>query len=182
MDKENDTQYKRLGKIVALAKRGVGGEKEMALKMVRSICKRYDLDFDEVMTDVRLADYCLILKTRNHFRLGIQIIAHYGIYDEDHLHIGESRDKKHLYFNTTQEKYVETVNAYEVLCRLYEKERKRIEEAFIIGFYQKHNLFLPFKLNKKDQQKPTEKEIENYRRGAKLAEDMEDAKIYKQLK
>lgn len=181
MEKENDTQYKRLGKIVALAKRGVGGEREMALKMVRSICKRYDLDFDEVMTDVRLADYCLVLKTRNHFSLGIQTVARYGIYDEEHLHIGQSRDKKHLYFTTTQEKYVETVNAYEVLSRLYEKERKKIEAAFKIGFYQKHDLFLPFKMKKDTKDKPTAKEMEAYMRGAKLAEDMENATIHKQL-
>jgi len=177
-----ERQFAQLGKIVALAKRGVGGEKATALKMVRTICKRHSLDFDEVMNDVKLTDHCLVLKTRNHFKLGIQIVAHYGIYDEDHLHIGESLDKKHLYFETMQEKYIETINAYEVLSRLYEKEKKRMNTAFILGFYQKHDLFLPFKLKKnKGDKRPTEKEMEEYRRGAKLAEDMEDAKIQKLL-
>ena len=37
----------KLGKIKALAERGVGGEKETALRMYEELCRKYDISEDE---------------------------------------------------------------------------------------------------------------------------------------
>jgi hypothetical protein len=129
-----------LGKIVALARGGVGGEKETAIKMVKALCVKHDLNFDEVMNaSETVKEYWIDHKKREQDVLA-QVICRYA-----HLNIDSGTQPsiggERLYFKTTQEKYIETLNAWEVLQGLYTKEHKLLEKAFFRAFIQKHNLF-----------------------------------------
>lgn len=40
-----------LGKVVRLAKEGIDGEKANAIRIVKKLCAKHDLNFDDVMND-----------------------------------------------------------------------------------------------------------------------------------
>ena len=44
---QREKVLEKLGKIKALAERGVGGEKETALRMYEELCRKYDISEDE---------------------------------------------------------------------------------------------------------------------------------------
>lgn len=178
-----------LGKIVALAKRGVGGEKATAIKMVKSLCKKHGLDFDEVMQGGDAVKEYWIDHQKGEQKVLAQVIcryAHRSIDDGIQQSIGHTR----LYFKTTQEKYIETLNAWEVLQKLYHKERKLMARAFFNAFLSKHDLFYQptpeehqkqLRRIKKQQEKKTEDEEKAERMGAAMAWHLDDADIMKRL-
>lgn len=175
----NNFNEKRLGKIIALAKGGIGGEKETAIKMVKTICKKYSLDFDEVMgAGDTMAEHWLHFK-RGEKKIAIQVVCRYALTEKEQNILGNS---KTIRFKCTQEKYIETLNAFEVLAPLFKKELKKIRKSIYFGFLQKHDLYPQFRretsVPKKEE---TPEEMRARFVGAKLAEDMEDAKIIKRL-
>ncbi len=179
MPNKEDSQLKRLGKIIALAKRGEGGEKTTAISMVKAICKRHGLDFDAVMSDVQIKEFELELKAKSDFELAHHIIARYGLVDAEHADVWSRWGRKYIMWETDTEHYFEVVNAYAVLRRAYMKERKRIMNDILLGFAYKHDLF--YKLERPDRE-ATDEEIEAGRRAVKLSETMDDVELFKQLK
>ena len=186
--KKDDRDRERLGKIVEMAKRGVGGEKTTALKMVRNLCKKYKLDFDEVMSGIKVSEYRIAIKTEEEKELLIQVIARYAhLTMDDEIH--GNAYYKYLSFKTTPEKYIETAHAWDVLRPLYFKEKKRIMRAALYAFLGKHNLYYQrtpeeWKKSKRRKPKPEkeDKDEEAAREmGAKIARDLTDADLTKRL-
>ena len=52
---QREKVLEKLGKIKALAERGVGGEKETAMRMYEDLCRKYDISEDEA--EAALADF-----------------------------------------------------------------------------------------------------------------------------
>lgn len=173
----------RLGKIVALAKRGVGGERTNAIKLVKTLCRKHGLDFDEVMSNEEKKQEFHIDCTRVNHRLLLHVVLKYAFdssWNEDgHIWIG-GRDQR-IYFTTTMEKYVEVSHAFVVLSRLYKKEQDRVKQAAYFGFLEKHDLYATNSGEGKKASDITEEEIRVRRMGSSLAENMEDAKLHKTL-
>lgn len=165
----------KIGKIVALAKGGVGGERTTAIKILKNLCKNHGLNYDEVMSDdQQISEYVLEYKSKEDKRLTEQIIGKYL----GHVKGGYYKYRKALWFETTKEKYIEVLNAHSVLLRLYRKERKKMKEAVYYGFLDKHNLFVP--AGEKEREL-TQEEKDARAAGHMMTYHMEDAEIHKQL-
>lgn len=182
MKKMNEINEK-LGKIVALAKNGIGGEKENALRIVKALCKKHHLDFDQVMdTSDQVREYTLKYKTKEEDRLLTHIIIRYAYDgDQDAGPIGTNEYRKVLFFKSTYEKYIEVLNAASVLLLAFKKEKKKAKDAVMYGFFEKHDLYAnPSK--KRDHSKKISKEEEALRAmGSSMSEAMDDVHIRKQL-
>lgn len=74
-------------RIVALARSGVGGEKENARRILRQICEKKHLDFDQVLagTNDEIAERKLILGrlTKDEVSVIARVIMNFGL-SEDH--------------------------------------------------------------------------------------------------
>jgi hypothetical protein len=172
----------RLGKIVEIAKRGYGGEKENAIKIVKALCKKHGLNFDLLMQGgEKIQEYAIPYKKKTYENLVSQIISVYGFIDEN-TEIFQNKIRKMFFINTTQEKYFETLNAVDVLTRLYEKEKAKIKDAVFYGFLEKHDLWNPYPKQRKKEKKMTAAEAKAREAGSSLARHMEDAEILKRLK
>lgn len=175
---KDEYNQERLGKIVKLAKGGVGGERANAIKLLKSICEKHNLDFNEVMQDSPIVrEYAIPYKKEMYAKLVAQIVYKYCEVHE----VGVGKYRKIIYVKTTQEKYIETLNAVDVLVRLYEKERKKLKDVIFFGFLDKHNLY-----SKPDPDaeypESTKEEREARMAGSRMAGFMEDAQLLKRLK
>lgn len=180
----NNNEKERLGKIVALAKNGIGGEKTAAMKVLKSLCKKYDLVLDDVLNDIGIEEFSFEIK-KGQRKLAIQVIARYA-YTQKGDSVGFTRSGTRVFFKTTKEKYIETVNAFAVLSRLYRTEQKEFRETFFDGFLYKHNLF--YQMTREEEiehfknQNLTPEEEKRLRLATSLALGMKDAKLHKALK
>ncbi len=170
----------KLGKIIELAKRGEGGEKEIAIKLVKKMCKKLGLNYDDVMSKRKHKEEFHIDIKRGDFKLTLQIIVRYA-YDGDSTQesISGSYDRSRVYFKTTQDKYLEVVNAYEVLSRMYKLEERKAKEALYYGFLEKHNLYANHVKDKEDED--DEDEMKARLMGSLMSRGMDDAQIRKAL-
>lgn len=181
----NNKEKERLGKIVALAKNGIGGEKTAAMKVLKQLCKKYELHLDDVLNDIGLEDFHFDIK-KWQAQLAVQIIARYA-YTKKGEPVGFNRFRTRVFFKTTKEKYIETVNAFSILSRLYQTEQKEFKATFFDGFLYKHNLFYQMTPEEEkehfEKQNPlTPEEREKLRLAEALAMGMKDAKLHKALK
>ncbi len=173
----------KLGKIVQLAKLGIGGEREVAIRLVRKLCWEHGLSFDDVMNEQQIREFSMKYRNKEEERVLVQAILRYATLTDKH-EIFENKLRKRIFFNTTQEKYIETVNAFIVLIRLYRKEKKKIMEATFRAFLEKHNLYYqptPEEAAKREQKEISKEELEILRIANDLTGKMEDARIYKVL-
>lgn len=182
-------EKERLGKIVQLAKLGKGGEKENAIRIIKSLCQKHGLDFDAVMNDDNVEEYFIEYKGDEEHDLLIQVICRYGHMNLDSKIFG-NRAKTRLFFKTTKEKYIETLNAWDVLRKLFKKEKRNMFLALKHGFLVAHNLYYQptpeewkkiQRRKKKKQEEETEEEKRARAVGNKIAEDLEKANIQKLL-
>lgn len=169
----------RLGKIVALAKAGIGGEKENAIKLVKSICDKYDLIYDDVMNQTELVECELAYKKDSLQTLGAQVIRRYGSNEADESVYFNKHDKI-LYYKTTMAKHIEVLNAFTTLSRVYLQEKKLIEEQILTAFINKHDLFNPHP--RKSETPPRAKMTKQEEKAMlSLMTIMQDVEIRKQL-
>lgn len=168
-----------LGKIVALAKGGVGGEKQNAIRLVKKLCVKHNLKYEDVMNDSGVAEFHLDFK-RGEKQLAIQVICRYARMklDED---LWSSRDGLRMYFKTTTEKYVETVNAYEILSRKYKEEKQIVIDSLEDAFFSKHNLFYqPTEAERKKMER-RERDKEKKKTEKEKAEEEKKIKVARAL-
>lgn len=184
MKKENLNE-ERLGKIIELAKNGIGGEKENAIVIVRKLCEKHDLDFDEVMSEGEKIQEFMIDCKKNEATILAQTIFRYGVANKK-CSVWTLLSGKGVKFEGTQKTYIEALSAWAILSRLYQKEKKRVEEAMVSAFIDKHMLFYSLKEGEKETRDkiklPTEHELEVARMAAGIERNLEDAHIYKTLK
>lgn len=178
--KNDDYNKDLLGKIVELAKKGKGGEKETAIRMVKALCKKHGLDFEDVMGQgEQVREYVIYYKLQRHERVVQQIVVAYAFDKNSEAKISCSRYRKAFFIEVTQEKYIETLNAVDTLVRLYEKERKKTEDILFYGFLEKHDLYA--NANGRGIDDISKEELLARRAGSSLSETMEDAEIRKRL-
>lgn len=193
MDKKGDVNKELLGKIVALAKNGVAGEKENAIRIVKKLCSQHNLNFDDVMNDTNIEKHILEIK-KGDLQLAVQIIARYAKMSLDG-DVRNSYDGRSVMFETTKEKYIETVNAYSILSHKYKEEKKILIKSFEDAFFSKHDLFYKptqeereriLKKRLAEEKKKTkaqrEKEEKERRTAIAIMSNLDDVHIRKQLK
>lgn len=165
----------KLGKIIALAKSGIGGEKETAIRMVKALCEKQGLDYDHVMSDEEpVVRYTIPFKSKKEFDIQIGIAS--KILDHaDGFHW--NRYRKEMYVETTPAKYLELMYAIEIYLAAYRKERRKIMRDLPRAFSMKHELWAD---SAESSDRPmTAKEYEAMMRRAALAEGMENVNLRK---
>lgn len=179
----------KLGKIIQLAKHGIGGEKANAIRIVKALCKKHNLDFKQVMEEQdeqKFFEYTIPYKTEDDLEILCQIFCRYGQTSaEETSHYNKYR--KVMIFKTTQERYIEMLNAVSVLIPMWHKEKKVMKEAIKFAFLDRHFLYYtPSKEEEKTYWKKNKKEDKDEEKareaGSSLARHMDEAIIRKQLK
>lgn len=183
MAEMNDIDPKLL-KIIALAKHGIGGEKETAIALVKKICQREGLTFEEVMSDRdESREFDVVLKWRNKIerQIIINILYKFALSPE-HKDFRMWEYDKSVRYTTTPAKHLETVNAAAVYLKAYRKERKKIEEDLMSAFLDKHHIYPDWETgNHKDDDDEPDIDLERAMRIAAMTRGMDDVNIRKSI-
>lgn len=172
---QREKVLEKLGKIKALAERGVGGEKETAVRMYEELCRKYDISGDEEEAAlVKLEKRWFSYSTELEEKLLTQIFYKVTGSVESYIYTGKySRRKKRGCVCTALE-----AAEIELLFSFYREELKRELEVFMIAFKQKNSLF-PDKTARayKEYDGPeielTEEELLKYKKAACMREFMD---------
>jgi len=132
----------KLTKIIALARHGIGGEKETALNMVQAICDREGYDFDDVMSATDVREYMLEVKIKNELEMQIvaQVCFKFALMPE-HRDLNVNKKARVFFYKTTPSKHIETLNAAIVYLNAFRKERKKFEAELAEAFVHKHRIY-----------------------------------------
>ena len=165
---QREKVLEKLGKIKALAERGVGGEKETALRMYEDLCRKYDISEDEAEAALaQLEKRWFSYSTQLEEELLLQIFYKVTGSGESYIYTGKySRRKKRGCVCTALE-----AAEIELIFGFYREEMKRELEAFMIAFKQKNNLFpdetaRAYKEYDGPERKLTEEEERKYKKAA----------------
>jgi hypothetical protein len=141
----------KLLKIIALAKAGIGGERESAIALVRKICDREGIDFDAVMSDngdmPKEYETDIKMKSKDEMRIVIQVAARFATTPE---HPGvrggwyRGYNECFVKYTTTAARHIETLNAIDAYLKVYRREKKNMLEALKEAFTAKHSLYPQF--------------------------------------
>lgn len=132
----------RLLKIISLAKDGIGGERENAIRLVKKMCAEQGLNFDDVMNSVQVKEYFLHAADKNEAIVLQHVIAKFAM-TREHLGLGYSQNRLYVYFECTPARFIETSNAWAIYQHAYRKEKARLLADLPAAFYMKHDLYLP---------------------------------------
>lgn len=126
----------KLKKIKALAERGVGGERESAMKLYRELLEKYQIEEAEVLEDwvtLHWFGYSDNLEED----LLTQIFYKVTGSPQYYAHTGKYSRRKKRGCECTEVEAIEI----KLLFDFYKRELKREMEAFLIAFRSKNNLF-----------------------------------------
>lgn len=133
---QSDRIAKRLKKIKALAERGVGGEKETAMRMYEDLKARYELKDEEIMMDavtIHWFGYADELEEKV-LRWIFYKVTGSASY---HIYTGKYKRRKKRGCECTEIEAAEIT----LLYNFYKEELKRELEAFYVAFRYGNNLF-----------------------------------------
>lgn len=134
MDREQAAE--KLKKIKALAERGVGGEKETAMRMYRELMEKYQIEEAEVLEDY-VSLHWFGYKTELEEDLLTQIFYKVTGSSLYHHYTGSYKRRKKRGCDCTELEAVEI----KLLFDFYKEELKRELEAFMLAFRYGNNLF-----------------------------------------
>ena len=179
----------RLKAIVTMAKKGTKFEKRNAITILKKLCKKHDLVFEELMEDENIQEFTFEYKGKIPEQVAFQI--YFKIIGGEYI----TNNGYYIFLKTTKEKYIEFEVAFNAYRRTYKKEQKKLAErhkqekkVFQNAFIQKHNLFGDpsdemKERRKKKAKKITDQELKDIELACRMAGEMEEeANIYKQLK
>ena len=141
INKPEERIMDQLRKIAALAERGCMGEMAMARSMLERKLKEYGLTVEDLYEGSK--------KTRtfrfsNSFerRLLVNTLLHYfGSKSDEFKGATVSRRRKAVYVDLTDLDYIEFGNEYGYYRKAFARELKRTNEAFLVAFVNRFDLF-----------------------------------------
>lgn len=133
---QHDKITAKLAKIKALAERGVGGEKETAMRMYEELKKKYEIEDEEITLDAVMLHW-FGYKDDLEEDLLTQIFFMVTGNRSYHRYIGDYRRRKKRGCECTEVEAAEIT----LLFSFYKEELKREMKAFMTGFKFKNNLF-----------------------------------------
>lgn len=173
----------RLQKIVNMAKKGTENEKKNAILILKNLCEKYDLVFEELMENENLEEFKFEYKGIVPKKVAFQI--YFKIINSGTV----SYNPYYIYLKTTKEKFIEFENAMNIYARAYKIERRNLaqrhkqeKKIFQDAFIQRHELFGDEtnmtddekEERKKRAEKLTKKDIEDMARASRMASEMEE--------
>lgn len=133
-----DTIVNRLKKIAMLAKRGVAGEQENAVRMLDDLLHQHGLTLEDVLdSGSEKKEYTISYKTRWEKRLLFQI---YGkVTGKNAVDFRRQRGATKLMFTLTATQHIDFMMMYDAYRPALEEEMKTLFTAFL----SKHDIFPP---------------------------------------
>jgi len=176
-------QREKIGKLVQLARRGVGGERKNALAILKRLCEKNNLDIKEVLEESESIREYVFKYRRGELTIAARCALRYGCTNKNQVEkLGYNTYRRVIIFETTKERYIETINAYDILSKLYREEKKRSQEVFEIAFIMKHDLnYKNDDVDRKRSKEPTQEEIENMKRASLMTMSLKTAQLQKRL-
>ena len=175
---QREKVLEKLGKIKALAERGVGGEKETARRMYEDLCRKYGITADEAEAALmKLEERWFSYNTQLEEQLLLQIFYKVTGDPVHYAYKGPySRRKKRGVKCTALE-----AAEIELLFSFYREEMKRELEVFMIAFKQKNNLYpeetaRAYKEYDGPEKELTEEEVRKYEKAAHMSNFMDRKK------
>lgn len=172
---QREKVLEKLGKIKALAERGVGSEKETAMRMYEELCRKYDISDNEAEAAMmKLEKRWFSYSTKLEEELLIQIFYKVTGDPAHYEYTGQySRRKKRGCVCTELE-----AAEIELLFSFYRKEMENELEAFMIAFKQKNNLYpdetaRAYKEYDGPERELTEEELRKYKKAAFMRQFMD---------
>lgn len=167
----------KLVKIVELAKHGVGGEKQVAMRMVERKCRELGLDPADVMSGVNVKEYTIPYKGKAEHDIISQICWKFAVIQE-YPNLWWRKYEKVFIIKTTAEKYLETMNAITLYMKAYRQERRLLIRNLPMAFVSKHQIYSEIG-SENTKTKWSAREIRDYELRQALAANMQDVKISK---
>lgn len=164
---------------------GDANEIENARTTLKKLCKKYDLDYQTVLTrgeerterEYKYSDAKTVI---------VQIVLRYGGNDN----VYHNKYRKVIIVDLTDAEHLEVMHAIDILVPLYRKEMRKIKDVAMHAFVNKHDLFYKGEVERPEElpgeTKPLsyEEERERLARAMQInamVETMEDATIHKRL-
>lgn len=173
---QREKVLEKLGKIKALAERGVGGERETAMRMYEELQRKYNISSDEAEAALnKLEKRWFSYKTELEEVLLVQIFYKVTGEETHFVYSGQySRRKKRGVMCTELE-----AAEIQLLFNFYRERLKEELEAFMFAFKQRNDLF-PDETARAYQKHEsrsvadlTEEELKKYKKAAFMAEFMD---------
>lgn len=161
----------KLKKIKELAERGVGGEKETAMKMYRKLLEKYELEEEEILED-RQTKHWFGYKTEWEERLLTQIFSKVTGSQSYFVYTGQYKRRKKRGVMCTELEAAEI----SLLFEFYKEEYKREEEAFWLAFVSKNRIYRERTEEEKQEEQQEDKEVDEERKRMMLK-----ASLYRDL-
>lgn len=165
--------------LLELSKKGVGGEKENANKLLHKLMKKYNISEDDLEKE-ELHKHDVRFKTRWQEQLIHQIV--YMINPERDIYKYTNRKVKIAILELTDAEWIEHQYLYSIYKKSFEEEL----ELFTSAFIQKNNIFpkeVPDRI--KEQQEKESKQEMNYYKMLKIglmAQGIDYTNVRKALK
>lgn len=164
----------KLEKIVELARHGVGGEKETAIRMVKKICEKNGLEFDDIMSDSQqIHKYEIKYRSKPELNVITGVICKML----DVPSIQYNAYYKRAFFETTSEKYIDIIYAIDIYLRAFRKERRRMASDLNRAFVIRHQLWG----STAEPETVKDSEYDDYMRRIRMAEGLDHVEVNKAI-
>ena len=165
--------------LLALSEKGVGGEKENAIKLLNKLMKKYNISEADLKKE-ELHKYEVRFKTRWQEQLIHQIV--YMINPERNIYKYTNRKVKIAILELTDAEWIEHQYLYSIYKKSFEEEL----ELFTSAFIQRNNIFpkeVPDHI-KAQQEKESEKKMDYYKmlKVSQMAQGIDYTNVRKALK
>lgn len=186
-NKQTAPSDKKLKSLANMAKRGYGNEQKIAIKLLKTLCKKHNLDYDSMLDNLLIEEFTYGYKNNKiSKRLTIQVLVKYAMLEGDGIYWESSRS---ISIKTTKEKWNDFLVAIDEVRRKYNKQRRALLEQqkqerniFFNAFINRHDLFYPYPREKKKSKKLTDKDLEEIRLSNRMAGEIdEDLQIHRQI-
>lgn len=177
---ENEKIKATIDKLIAHVLRNDGNERENAERVLRNLCKKHDINYDDLFLKAgKKEEYVVKVNDKGERRIFMQVLYAYGEV-EDISHYRYAKIKNEVIFEATRHKYLEAMGVFEILQRAYRKEKKEISKTLAEAFIHKYRLYSK---SKPDDEKRewTDEEMEAYKKALRMAGAIDDVQITKQL-
>lgn len=132
----NDKARQRMLKLLALARRGEGGERDNAQRFLESMLKKHDMTLADLGEESQKVEWmCFPVKTAQDRRLLVQVAA--MVLKSDSVDTRQLRGKKNVWIEVTKAQFLEI----ELHYRAFNRDLKKALELAFLAFISRNDIF-----------------------------------------
>lgn len=133
---QRERVLEKLGKIKALAEKGIGGEKETAMRMYAELCRKYDISDDEAQIE-KVEERWFSYRTDTEERLLRQVFYKVTGSTDCYVYVGPYKRRKKRGVMCTRLEALEI----ELLFNFYREQLKAELEVFMGAFMSANSIY-----------------------------------------